>query len=101
MMTAECMLSKCTILLNVVLVYDLIFALFYLYRWSVNGGKSDSTFKIFGRFRRSVQEVYDFAGNVYTFFPKSKLFISVVLKLGSTEPQGFSEAVAGVRLRSE
>ena len=26
---------------------------------------------------------------------------SVVLKLGSTEPQGFGEAVAGVRLRSE
>ena len=25
----------------------------------------------------------------------------VVLKLGSTEPQGFGEAVAGVRLRSE
>ena len=27
--------------------------------------------------------------------------ITVVLKLGSTEPQGFGEAVAGVRLRSE
>ena len=26
---------------------------------------------------------------------------AVVLKLGSTEPQGFGEAVAGVRLRSE
>ena len=26
---------------------------------------------------------------------------SVVLKLGSTEPQGFGVAVAGVRLRSE
>ena len=26
---------------------------------------------------------------------------AVVLKLGSTEPQGFDEAVAGVRLRSE
>ena len=29
------------------------------------------------------------------------LFRTVVLKLGSTEPQGFGEAVAGVRLRSE
>ena len=31
------------------------------------------------------------------------LFVSkaVVLKLGSIEPQGFGEAVAGVRLRSE
>ena len=28
-------------------------------------------------------------------------FSAVVLKLGSTEPQGFGEAVAGVRLRSE
>ena len=28
-------------------------------------------------------------------------FNAVVLKLGSTEPQGFGEAVAGVRLRSE
>ena len=26
---------------------------------------------------------------------------SVVLKLGSTEPQGFGEAIAGVRPRSE
>ena len=29
------------------------------------------------------------------------VFKPVVLKLGSTEPQGFGEAVAGVRLRSE
>ena len=28
-------------------------------------------------------------------------FQPVVLKLGSTEPQGFGEAVAGVRLRSD
>ena len=28
-------------------------------------------------------------------------FRAVVLKLGSTEPQGFGEAVAGVQLRSE
>ena len=28
-------------------------------------------------------------------------FRAVVIKLGSTEPQGFGEAVAGVRLRSE
>ena len=32
---------------------------------------------------------------------KPTLFRPVVLKLGSTEPQGFAEAVAGVRLRSE
>ena len=30
-----------------------------------------------------------------------RLSSTVVLKLGSTEPQGFGEAVAGVRLRSE
>ena len=31
----------------------------------------------------------------------NETFRAVVLKLGSTEPQGFGEAVAGVRLRSE
>ena len=35
------------------------------------------------------------------FYCEYVLFKSVVLKLGSTEPQGFGEAVAGVRLRSE
>ena len=33
--------------------------------------------------------------------PHRGLVSAVVLKLGSTEPQGFGEAVAGVRLRSE
>ena len=41
----------------------------------------------------------------HTFLnPNNSLVCStkpVVLKLGSTEPQGFGEAVAGVRLRSE
>ena len=32
---------------------------------------------------------------------KAKSIRTVVLKLGSTEPQGFGEAVVGVRLRSE
>ena len=37
----------------------------------------------------------------YRNFLKTQLYKPVVLKLGSTEPQGFGEAVAGVRLRSE
>ena len=35
------------------------------------------------------------------FVSSAECFKTVVLKLGSTEPQGFGEAVAGVRLRSE
>ena len=39
--------------------------------------------------------------NLRLFLLLKTSFMTVVLKLGSTEPQGFGEAVAGVRLRSE
>ena len=43
-------------------------------------------------------DINQWFSTLYGLWPSSR---AVVLKLGSTEPQGFGEAVAGVRLRSE